>query len=100
VAERVPIGTVIDRGHDYLRPPDTDPTFTKYRAFLDAAQTRGATYEPFRVGRADQIVLRRDRSAFANVEVRAGTPAGTNTAADPRGGWQCALGSCSEWPFS
>jgi len=68
---RIPIGTVIDRGQDYLRPPDSDPTFTKYRAFLDATRARGAIYEPIRVGRADQIVLRRDRSAFANVEVRA-----------------------------
>ena len=61
---------MIDRGHDYLRPPDTDPTFTRYRAFLDAARAHGATYEPIRVGRADQIVLRRDRAAFPSVDVR------------------------------
>jgi beta-lactamase superfamily II metal-dependent hydrolase len=70
VGARIPIGTVIDRGHDYLRPPDGDPTFTKYRRFLDAARVGGATYEPIRVGRADQIVLRRDRAAFPGVEVR------------------------------
>jgi beta-lactamase superfamily II metal-dependent hydrolase len=70
VADRVPIATVIDRGDDYLTPPDADPTFTKYRAFLRSQSARGMTREPIRVGRADQIVLRHDRSAFPAVEIR------------------------------
>ena len=70
VGERLPIGTIIDRGREYLTPPDADPTFTRYRAFLRAATARSATYEPIRVGRADQIVARRDRAAFPDVEVR------------------------------
>ena len=27
VGARIPIATVIDRGHDYLPPPDDDPAF-------------------------------------------------------------------------
>src|SRR3954453_5247366 len=33
---RIPIVTVIDRGHEYLRPADDDSTFMAYRAFLQA----------------------------------------------------------------
>ena len=61
---------MIDRGHEYLTPPDTDPTFRRYRAFLHAQGARGVTSEAIRVGRADQIVLCRDRAAFPSVEVR------------------------------
>ena len=64
VGARLPIATVIDRGHDYLTPADDDPTFTEYRAFLQAQRARGTMPEAIRVGRADQIVLRRDRAAF------------------------------------
>ena len=70
VGARLPITTVIDRGHEYLTPPDDDPTFRKYRAFLQAQAARGMMPEAIRVGRADQIVLRRDRAAFPSVEVR------------------------------
>lgn len=70
VGARLPIATVIDRGHEYLRPPDTDPTFVKYRAFLGAQNRRGTIDEAIRTGRADQIVLRRDRAAYPSVEVR------------------------------
>ena len=70
VGARLPITTVIDRGHEYLTPPDDDPTFRKYRAFLQAQARRGMMPEAIRVGRADQIVLRRDRAAFPSVEVR------------------------------
>ena len=71
VAARVPIATVIDRGDAYLTPPDADPTFTKYRAFLRLQSARGMTRETIRVGRADQIVPRHDRAAFPAVEIRA-----------------------------
>jgi beta-lactamase superfamily II metal-dependent hydrolase len=71
VAARVPIGTLIDRGYDYLTPANDDRTFTRYRAFLDERQrARGLKAEAIRVGRADQIVLQRDRTAFPSVEVR------------------------------
>jgi beta-lactamase superfamily II metal-dependent hydrolase len=71
VAARIPIGTLLDRGYDYLKPADDDRTFTRYRAFLDDRQrARGARAEPIRVGHADQIVLQRDRAAFPSVEVR------------------------------
>jgi len=70
VGARPPIATVIDRGHEYLTPPADDPTFRQYRAFLQAQHARGMTPEAIRVGRADQIVLRRDRAAFPSVEVR------------------------------
>ena len=70
VGDRLSIATVIDRGHQYLTPADTDPIFSKYRAFLQAQRARGTMPEAIRVGRADQIVLRRDRAAFPSVEVR------------------------------
>lgn len=71
VGDRIPIGTLIDRGHDYLPPPAGDATFQNYRAFLDAQQrSRGMKVERIRVGRADQIVLQHDRAAFPSVEVR------------------------------
>ena len=70
VGAHVPITTVIDRGREYLPPPDDDPAFKTYRAFLQARSARGTASEPIRVGRADQIVLRRDRAAFPDVEVR------------------------------
>jgi beta-lactamase superfamily II metal-dependent hydrolase len=71
VGTRIPIGTAIDRGYDYLAPPDSDPFFARYRAFAAAQQkTRGMKVEAIRVGRADQIVLRRDRAAFPTLEIR------------------------------
>jgi beta-lactamase superfamily II metal-dependent hydrolase len=70
VADRVPIATLIDRGEDYLTPPEGDPTFTTYRAFLRLQGGRGMMREAIRVGRADQIVLRHDRAAFPAVEIR------------------------------
>jgi glyoxylase-like metal-dependent hydrolase (beta-lactamase superfamily II) len=70
VAARIPITTVIDRGREYLPPADDDPAFKTYRAFLQARRARGTASEAIRVGRADQIVLRRDRAAFPGVEVR------------------------------
>jgi len=70
IGARLPIGTVIDRGHEYLRPADDDPTFNAYRAFLQEQSARGTMAEAVHVGRADQIVLRRDRAAFPALEVR------------------------------
>ncbi len=70
VGARIPITTVIDRGHEYLTPPDDDPTFKAYRAFLQAQDARGMMPEAIRVGRADQIVLRREPKAFPAFEVR------------------------------
>ena len=70
VGDRLAIATVIDRGHQYLTPADTDPIFKKYRTFLQKQGARGTMLETIRVGRAEQIVLRRDRAAFPSVEVR------------------------------
>ncbi|MBI3402285.1 MAG: MBL fold metallo-hydrolase [Acidobacteria bacterium] len=71
VAARVPIGVLIDRGDDYLTPPDDDRTFSRYRGFLDArARKGGSRAEAIRVGRANQIVPLRDRATFPSVEIR------------------------------
>jgi beta-lactamase superfamily II metal-dependent hydrolase len=70
VGARVPIAALIDRGYDYLPPPDDDETFRDYRAFLQIEKRRGMTPQAIRVGRADQIVLRHDRAAFPTVEAR------------------------------
>ena len=69
VAGRLPIGTLIDRGDEYL--PPADAWFARYRGFRRVQRDRGTTVAPIRTGRADQIVLRRDRAAFPAVEVRA-----------------------------
>ena len=66
VGTLLPIGTLIDRGTAFLPPPD-DAMWKNYRAFV---AERKMTYEPIRVGRADQIVLRRDAAAFPSFEVR------------------------------
>ena len=69
VGDRIPIGTMIDRG-DFLAPAD-DPTVANYRLFLEAQRTaRGMKAEPLHVGRADQIVLVRDRARYPDLEVR------------------------------
>jgi beta-lactamase superfamily II metal-dependent hydrolase len=68
VAGRLPIATLIDRGHDYLTP--ADPLFARYLGFLAVQRDRGTAVETIRVGRADQIVLRREPAAFASVEIR------------------------------
>ncbi|HWS73296.1 MAG TPA: MBL fold metallo-hydrolase, partial [Thermoanaerobaculia bacterium] len=73
VGDAIPIDTLIDRGADrgsYVRPVD-DETWKNYRAFVDEqVKTRGLKYEPIRVGRNDQIVLRKDAAAFPTFEVR------------------------------
>jgi beta-lactamase superfamily II metal-dependent hydrolase len=70
VAARLPIDTIVDRGYRYLPPPDDDPTFRSYRAFATAAARKGTRVEAIRVGRTDQIVLRREPAAFRSVEIR------------------------------
>ncbi len=71
VAARIRIGTLIDRGYDYLKPADNDRTFSGYRAFLDERERKGGSRaEPIRVGRANQIMPRRDHAAFPSVEIR------------------------------
>jgi hypothetical protein len=64
VGEAVPIGTLIDRGTDYL-PPQDDATLQNYRAF--AAERKRET---IRVGAADQIAPHREPDAFKSFEVR------------------------------
>ncbi|HKO56561.1 MAG TPA: MBL fold metallo-hydrolase [Thermoanaerobaculia bacterium] len=63
VAARVPIGTLIDRGYAYLKPEDAQ--FRNYEAF---AKEHGS--EALRVGRNDQIVLRRGGGKYPGFEVR------------------------------
>jgi beta-lactamase superfamily II metal-dependent hydrolase len=73
LAARVPIARIVDRGDEYLRPADGDPTYTQYRALV---ASRGIPRETIRVGRADQIVAIRNESAGPKgpalpVEIRA-----------------------------
>jgi hypothetical protein len=63
VAAQVPIATLIDRGHAYLKPDDAP--FRSYEAF---AREHGS--EALRVGRNDQIVLRRAAAKYPTFEVR------------------------------
>ncbi|MGE5244135.1 MAG: ComEC/Rec2 family competence protein [Betaproteobacteria bacterium] len=71
VGDRIPVSIMIDRGDDFLPPAATDRTFANYQAFLaDQARTRHLIAERIRVGRADQIVLRRDAARYPTVEVR------------------------------
>jgi glyoxylase-like metal-dependent hydrolase (beta-lactamase superfamily II) len=61
----VPIGTIVDRGYDYLPPPATDRTFAGYRRFVDAqVNERGAKVVHARAGTADQIVDGHSDPAF------------------------------------
>ena len=62
VMARLPILTMIDCGADFLPPPDADAGYRFYRAAFRA--------QAIRVGRADQIVLLKDRAAFPTFEVR------------------------------
>src|SRR5438105_463406 len=62
VAGSIPIGTLIDRGFDYLAPPD-DAMMKSYRALTAGRET-------IRVGRADQIVLRNTPAKYPSFEVR------------------------------
>jgi hypothetical protein len=64
VGDAIPIGTLIDRGTDYL-PPQDDATLQNYRAF--AAERK---HETIRVGANDQIAPRREPGAFKSFEVR------------------------------
>lgn len=63
VAALVPIGTLIDRGYSYLKPDDAQ--FKNYEAF---AKEHGS--EALRVGRNDQIVLKREPAKYPAFEVR------------------------------
>lgn len=67
VGDRIPIGTLIDRGTTYLPPPD-DMTMKNYRAFI--AEQSAMKHEVIAVGRSDQIVMRRDAKAYPSFEVR------------------------------
>ena len=73
VAERVPIGRVIDRGwpdYDYPEPVD-NPSVDNYRRFLESRQGAGElTVERFAVGRSDQVRLLRDPTAYPSFEIR------------------------------
>jgi len=69
VGERIPIGTLIDRGTAYQPPPD-DAMWKNYAAFVAERKAKGLKSEAIRVGRADQIGLRYDPGAFLQFEVR------------------------------
>jgi beta-lactamase superfamily II metal-dependent hydrolase len=71
VGDRLRIGTLIDRGDAFLPPAADDATFANYHAFIAEQQrTHELRHETIRVGRADQIVLRRAPSEFPTFEVR------------------------------
>jgi beta-lactamase superfamily II metal-dependent hydrolase len=67
VGDAIPIATLIDRGWSFLPPPPSDATVQNYRAFI---AERGLKEETIRVGKSDQIVLRKEPDAFQNFEVR------------------------------
>ena len=67
LAGRLPIATLIDRGSEYLLPSDEGLRAIGIFFASSAARYVG---QPIRVGRADQIVLRREAGAFPSVEVR------------------------------
>ncbi len=73
VAERVPIRRVLDRGwpdYDYPEPLD-NPSVDNYRRFLEAGRRdRGLVVDRFAPGRADQIRLLRDPTAYPSFQVR------------------------------
>lgn len=73
VAEMIPIRRMIDRDwpkYDFPAPSGSE-MMKNYRAFLAwQRERRGMVVERFEVGRADQIVLQRDRAAFPRFEIR------------------------------
>jgi hypothetical protein len=73
VGDAVQIRRMIDRGWpNYSYPaPSGAPMMSNYRAFLKwHAEHRGLKVERFQPGRADQIVLVRDRNAYPRFEIR------------------------------
>jgi beta-lactamase superfamily II metal-dependent hydrolase len=73
VGDAIPIRKMLDRGWpNYSYPaPSGAPMMSNYRAFLKwHAEHRGLKVERFQPGRADQIVLLRDRSAYPGFEIR------------------------------
>lgn len=73
VGDAIPIATLIDRGADdpYVKAPATDESYKNYRAFVEEqTKSRGLHYEPIRVGRNDQITLRKGAADFPTFEVR------------------------------
>ncbi|WP_245564909.1 hypothetical protein [Spirosoma panaciterrae] len=74
VAAFLPIDKLIDRGWpDYAYPyPQNNSMMTNYRAFVDwHSRQKGTVFERSKPGRADQIVLKKDPSAYTNTfEIR------------------------------
>lgn len=73
VAERLPVGTIIDRGWpDYAYPaPISNPTVDNYRRFLGwHGANRGLKVERFEPGRADQLKLLHDPGAWPQFQIR------------------------------
>ncbi len=74
IAEAIPIGTLIDRGwpdYSVVPPSAKDSTFANYRAFLEYQQAHGRLrIDGVRVGRSDQITLRRSPATYPGFEVR------------------------------
>ncbi len=73
VGELIPIKMMLDRGWpDYSYPaPLRDAAVSNYRAFLDwQRKNSGMRVERLKPGRNDQIVLRRNREKYPNLEVR------------------------------
>jgi beta-lactamase superfamily II metal-dependent hydrolase len=70
VGDRIPIGTLIDRGASCAPLPAGDATLRNYRAFVEEREAHGFSSQTIRVGRRDQIVLRRAPDAFPAFDVR------------------------------
>ena len=71
VGDRLPIGTVIDRGYDYQPPPTGDQMFANYRKFLDAqVASRRLQVVHAVAGRVDQLAPRHGGTTAAPFAVR------------------------------
>ncbi|HUL75017.1 MAG TPA: MBL fold metallo-hydrolase [Vicinamibacterales bacterium] len=71
VGDRLPIGTLIDRGYDYQPPPASDQMFANYRRFLDAqVSTRHLQVVHASPGRTDQLAPQHGGATSAPFAVR------------------------------
>ena len=73
VGDKIPIGTLIDRGYPSYDFPDPQPaseTFKNYRSFVAEQVKKGMKIERIEVGRNDQITLKRDAARYPAFEVR------------------------------
>jgi beta-lactamase superfamily II metal-dependent hydrolase len=65
VADRVKIGTIVDRGYDYLTPAAGDKLFAGYKALVERlGRDSGTRHVAARAGAADQVPAHKAVNAF------------------------------------